>query len=372
MSIPRFGVEWQVPPVFDSFETGSIIAGLGQLARSRDIELRTVPLRESDADRFILRLTIEDLSTGSRRRMLFEPYDRADRFDLRALEAVDVYFKQTLDPRHLAGLPSHLAARIRPGGLTFGARLAGTRRLIAGASLLSATTLGVRALRRVSKRIRADLLQIAGTLHSREWERQGSDRVLPRVVFQTRLWMEEPDGHRAEINRFRVQLVESLRSAFGGGDLIGLLRTPMAERLAPDAILDRKVSRREYARQLRTSLVGVNSHGLDGSPGFKVAECLAAGMAIVSQPLAFELPEPLLPEVHYLPFDTPEECVRQCRSLLDAPELAKQMGQRNLEYYYRNVRPDAAARRLLAQSFADPGTGPDAIGLPGSCSGGTV
>jgi hypothetical protein len=157
---------------------------------------------------------------------------------------------------------------------------------------------------------------------------------------------------RQAVNRGRVEVVRALRAAFGGEDRVGLIRTEFAATEAPDALLARKVSRREYASQLKTSLISVNTHGLDGSPGFKVAESLAAGAAIVSQPFRFELPEPLLPDVHYLAFDEPEECVVQCRRLLQNPELAGRMRHANLSYYRRHVRPENHVRNLLARACA--------------------
>ncbi|MEJ2483221.1 MAG: glycosyltransferase, partial [Gemmatimonadota bacterium] len=151
--------------------------------------------------------------------------------------------------------------------------------------------------------------------------------------------------------RGRVEVVRALRAAFGGEDRVGLIHNAFAAAEAPDALLGRKVSRREYANQLKTSLISVNTDGLDGSPGFKIGESLAAGAAIVSQPLQFELPEPLLPDVHYLPFREPEECVSQCRRLLADPELAGRMRQANLGYYRRNVRPENHVRNLLNWGF---------------------
>ena len=95
----------------------------------------------------------------------------------------------------------------------------------------------------------------------------------------------------------------------------------------------------------------MNTDGLDGSPGFKLGESMAAGAAIVSQPFRFELPESLVPEVHYLPFVEPEECVAQCRRLLDDRALAERMRRANLAYYRRNVRPEAHVRNLLTWGF---------------------
>jgi hypothetical protein len=199
-----------------------------------------------------------------------------------------------------------------------------------------------------------DVLDIVSRLEVGQWERTAADPVLHEVVFQTRLWkpLDDSATGRRRINGERVEVVRALREAFGGSDRVGLIHSDFAAEQAPDALLTRKVSRSDYARQLRTSLISVNTDGLDGSPGFKLAESLAAGAAIVSQPLQFELPTPLQPEVNYLPFNTAESCVRQCRRLIDDRELAERIRTENLQYYRRYVRPEAFAGNLLERAFA--------------------
>jgi hypothetical protein len=78
---------------------------------------------------------------------------------------------------------------------------------------------------------------------------------------------------------------------------------------------------------------------------------LAAGAAIVSQPFHFELPEPLQPGINFLPFESPEECVQQCKRLLEDLDLAERMRSENLMYYRRYVRPEAYVRDLLDRAF---------------------
>lgn len=84
---------------------------------------------------------------------------------------------------------------------------------------------------------------------------------------------------------------------------------------------------------------------------FKMAEYLAAGLCIVSQPLKHELPVPLIEGVNYLPFRTPEECVAQCRRLASHPSESAQMRAANLEYYRRWVAPKATVSNVLLRSF---------------------
>jgi len=357
-SEPAYEVRWLVSPRHDALGASSVVAGLGALAGSGELRLHLAALRSATIEPHVFRFEVDDLASGETRRVALEVFDRADRFDRETLRDVDVYFKQTLDAGPVEDLPDEWRARVRPAGLTFATRVAGTRSLVARSALASCTAWalshgGRGTLRTALRRIREGV-DIAGTLPIEDWERSPADEVLHEVVYQTRLWPPEPghDVDRRAVNQGRIDMVRALRAEFGGPERIGVIHSDFAAAEAPDTLLSRKVSRREYARQLRTSLISVNTHGLDGSPGFKIGESLAAGAAMVSQPFRFELPEPLRPDVHYLPFTTPDECVTQCRRLLDDHDLAERLRSENLRYYHRFVRPEAHVRNLLAWAFA--------------------
>ncbi len=192
-------------------------------------------------------------------------------------------------------------------------------------------------------------------LANEDWQWAETDQVQARVVFQTRVWRSVRGDSPGDIrvNEERMEVVRALRRAFDFPDTIGLLDSMMAREIGPELLLSRKVPRSEYATQLRTSLVAVNSHGVHGSAGFKVAESLAAGCAIVSRPMLIELPVPLEPDVHYLTYDSAEECVDKCRYLLDNPKASNGMRERNRQYYRENVHPLSAARNFLRSVFSD-------------------
>lgn len=358
LQAPTYRVRWLVSPLHDAHGTSSFVAGLGVLTNSGCVNLTLEPLKSTQLEPHVMHLVVEELASGREREIAFEVFDRADRFDYETIRKVDTYFKQTLDRRYLADIPTQIRDRVKAGGLTFATCVAGTRRLVARSALASciahASSYGPRATPGAISRMLEDILNIVGTLQVSDWERSEADSLRGKVVFQTRLWRPSEDhgSDRKAVNRARLGVVRALRNAFGSGDQIGLIHSEFAASEAPDALLTKKVSRKEYARQLRTSLISVNTHGLDGSPGFKIGESLAAGAAIVSQPFKFELPIPLEPGVNYLPFDGPEECVQQCMRLLEDRDLAERMRSANMDYYHRNVRPDAHAMNILESAFA--------------------
>src|SRR5688572_10620540 len=104
---------------------------------------------------------------------------------------------------------------------------------------------------------------------------------------------------------------------------------------------------------LKSTAVGVNSHGLSDSSTFKLSEYLAAGMAIVSDHMKFELPEPLIEGVNYLAYESPKECVDRCRELISSPDRLLAMRSANREYFSRNLEPVNQVRYLLQETFDD-------------------
>ena len=355
---PRYTVRWLVSPRHRLEITSSLVTGIASLIRAGEVTLALEAMRTPDPMPHIIRWDIRETQSGQARRIAFDEFDRGDRFDPDTMAKVDVYFKRTYDAGPLAGLPDELRSKVRPSGLTFGCFSAGSRVLLGRVALASAVAhlrcFGVKGVRSGAALLFHNADQIQGLLHVSAYERQATDPLNDRVVFQTRIWPDEPDSDvdRRRVNDERLALVRALRAAFGTPDHIGLIHGDFAAQTAPHDLLSRKVSRAEYAHQLRTSLIAVNSHGLDGSGGFKIGESLAAGCALVSQPFRFEFSEPLLPGVHYLPFETPEECVAQCRRLLHDRSLANRIRKDNRDYYFRNIEPRVHARTLLRRAFA--------------------
>jgi len=60
---------------------------------------------------------------------------------------------------------------------------------------------------------------------------------------------------------------------------------------------------------------------------------------IISEPLAYELPEELVDGKNLLTFTNENECIAACQKLLDDQDLAAQMRNSNFDYYHRNVKP---------------------------------
>ena len=179
----------------------------------------------------------------------------------------------------------------------------------------------------------------------------------PRVLFMVGLWdpanvaLQEPSRvpEFEAINFTRSACIRQLRAALGDRFHGGAQRSAFARRYAPDTLLpDAQVSsKRRYLETVRDHPICVATMGLHGSNGCKLAEYVALSRAIVSEPLRYLVPGPFAPDSHYLPFESPEECVRQVMLLVERPTLRAQLMRNNWDYYNAWSRPVALATRVI-------------------------
>ncbi len=353
----QFHVLWKVYPQQDLIQMSGILSGLATLAQQRAISLSFEQM-----ERGVLRnhawmeLVVTHAASGSKRNVVIDYYDDEGRIIPSALEFSDYYFKRQFGPASRRAVGSDAAAKIVPLGLTIaGYSRTSWRPLLAAVRALPRT----REVRRptqdssVFRHILDDLRLWLSLPAPDAAVMKDSDIKEAHIVFQPRLWPTMPgSGDLFEVANYdRIATVRALKLAFPNERGIGLLTTGRARELASDLVLDSNVTTQQYHRQLRSSLLAVNCVGLSGSIGWKFAEYLAAGNAIVSQPISKEFLAPIEANVHYLPYASPEECVAQCHRLLNDRSLAARMSKINREYFQRWVNPPAHVSHLLKRVF---------------------
>ena len=86
-----------------------------------------------------------------------------------------------------------------------------------------------------------------------------------------------------------------------------------------------------------------------GSTGWKLAEYVAAGRAIVTEPLRYTLPGGFEEGKNYKTYTSPAQCEEQLRQLLADPAAILAMAQHNADYYQMWLRPEQQVRQALRQ-----------------------
>ena len=116
---------------------------------------------------------------------------------------------------------------------------------------------------------------------------------------------------------------------------------------------DKLTGKRAYLHRMQHTEICVASTGLHGSTGWKLAEYVAAGRAIVTEPLRYTLPGGFEEGKNYKTYTSPAECEAQLRQLLADPAAILAMAQHNAAYYQAWLRPEQQVR----QAVRPPGTG---------------
>ena len=353
----QFDVSLLISPSHSFFDGSGVLRGLADLARDRTIRLRLHKGGVFDPrHRALVRFDVAKPDQPAVRRVVIDLADRADYFSAPALAQVDVYFKRSLSRDFVATLSSDSQRRIKAYGLNLACLGFGAARWhVRAAAMVLAQRLAQRTLppRGAFAEFIATCRLATGLPGPAAFNAQAGMSSKPTVILQSRIWPPHlSTDDLLRVNDERIAIVQRLHSTFGGRFVGGILADSFSASVCPRDILVRRNRRRgSYLKLLTSAAVGVYVRGLSNAIAIKMAEYLAAGLCIVSEPIAHELPVPLIAGVNYLSFRTLEECTSQCEWLLSHPDESDKMRKANLEYYARWVEPKAHVHDLLSRSF---------------------
>ena len=177
----------------------------------------------------------------------------------------------------------------------------------------------------------------------------------PRILFLTQLWndhepdfSEEDNRERTYINQMRIDIIRALRERYGDSFIGGLNDNALSRTWAPDLIVPAEYTeRKRYLKLVHSCDICIGSMGLFESIGGKTGEYVAAAKAIVNERLHYQVTGNFEEGVHYLSFETVEECLAAVQKLVDDPALRLSMKQANAEYYRNYLRPDVLVKNTL-------------------------
>jgi hypothetical protein len=358
MAVHRFDVSLLISASHSFFDGSGVLRGMSDLARDGTIRLRLREGRIFDPrHRALVRFDVATADGRSVRRVVIDLADRADYFSAAALRQVDVYFKRSLARDCIESLSSDDRRRIKPYGLNLACLgFSAVQWHVRAAALLLAQRAAQRtplSLRDAIAEFTATCRLATGLPRPAAFAAQAMLPPKPIVILQSRLWPPHlSTDDLQQVNDERIAIVERLRATFGDRFIGGILADSFSESVCRPAILVHHHKRRgSYLKLVTSAAVGVYVRGLSNAIAIKMAEYLAAGLCIVSEPITHELPVPLIAGVNYLSFRTLEECISQCEWLLTHRVESERMRKANLEYYARWVEPKAHVHDLLVRSF---------------------
>lgn len=348
-------VDLLVTPKHTTFDGSGVLRGLSDLSKNGSIRLRVLSTDVFDPRHHTI-VFFEVTKGGASRKVAIDLADRADYFSQKFLDEVDVYYKRSFFREAIAKLPEAHQRKIKPYGLNLACLGWSAAGMHINATLRVLMHRLIGAERRPLKHAILEFIANGKLLHGlpspRAFEANG--HAGESIVYQTRVWPPEPSVDNLEqVNRDRISVCRALKSAFNGRFIGGIVHDDYSRTNCPEDLLVVQNKRRSaYVKLMRAARIGVYTRGLHNAIAIKMAECLAAGLCIVSEPFKFELPQPLVEGVHYLPFRSHDECVAQCEWLLANPAAATKMRAINFDYYLKWVEPRAHVNDLLLRAFA--------------------
>lgn len=254
--------------------------------------------------------------------------------DPTALEWCDVYGKINLD---IAGFKNYKVVAIGP---SFGIRLYS----LYGTLKMALVNL-LKAYNRIPDK-RKFLSDYKAQLNRPRFE----DYVfLPSsgsvVFFMASLWKQEPTT-----NIYRGNFITSCKQYsaidFEGGfaprtnkDISGF------EHLTTEG----RVSIADYLKKITSSILVFNTPAVKGCHGWKLAEYLCLGKAIISTPLSRDLPAPLVDETHVLLTDgTVDDITKKLNVLIIDSEKRWQLERNARDFFSTYLAPEKVIDRLLS------------------------
>ncbi|MBP8973524.1 MAG: glycosyltransferase [Anaerolineae bacterium] len=254
------------------------------------------------------------------------------------LDWCDIYAKINVDDRQI---PANYRHKVLPVGPSFGIKLWELPR-----TMLLAMTRYVRFRAFISH----PREYFAG--YYRQWRyRLPETAFVPGksqgnyIFFAGSLWKREPETNVYRANFIRVcSSLEQIQ--FEGGfaprtrnDIQGFEELTMVRRIPFD----------EYLTKLKSSAVAFNTPAVAGCHGWKLAEFLALGKAIISTPLTRTLPSPLEHGVHVHYVDGSPESIRQAVvDICHDDGYRRKLETNAREYYLTYLHPSQVMRRILS------------------------
>lgn len=321
-------MEFLVYPGFNAYYYGYYLRGLLDLGP--EVALRYTRSRFPRFGHHCLALV--HVESGKR---LFVSASDGPVVNQQALEWCNVYAKANLD---LGSVPGHLGERCMPIGPSFGIRQWswGAALALAGANGLRMGTWLERPREHLANYYRQRRYRLPMSAYCPQ------DSSPTDIFFAATAWRKE-----SATNRYRASFIEVCRDLpqvrFEGGfaprEDLPELRSLM---------LDRRYTLGEYLERLQRSAVVFNTPVVSSCHGWKLAEYLALGKAIITTPLSRELPAPLRhgEEIHTVS-GSPKSIRDAVERLVDDTGYRLRLEQGARAYFDLYLSPRRVMERIL-------------------------
>lgn len=118
-----------------------------------------------------------------------------------------------------------------------------------------------------------------------------------------------------------------------------------------DIIIERRISMRKYYNNLSKSLFVFNTPSVCGCHGWKLAEYLCAGKAIISTPLNNLMPDVFLNGREYIEVTSNEELYKAILNLRDNKSRVQELKKHAYDYFNNSLSPESVIKKIVFSLF---------------------
>jgi glycosyltransferase involved in cell wall biosynthesis len=282
------------------------------------------------------------LRRGAEERNIYIAADDMPELDPVALEWADVYGKVNLEP---SLVPPEGHAKVIPIGPSHALRLwdaRGSLRMAWRTARLGGKLTDTR------EHYRRFWLQTRRRLDDLAYEPEPAQDAY--VFYNGWLWAKHP-----EANAPRAEFMRVCRSLAPAVDFEGGFQ-PRRRNDVPeydDVIADRRYTLVEYLERIKRSTVVFNNPAAHHCLGWKLAEFLRLGKAIVTLPLSREMPAPIVHGEHVHVVDGTTTAIRDAvLSITSDAAYRRRLEQGARGYYLEHLAADRVIERLATTAFS--------------------
>ena len=282
-------------------------------------------------------------------------YDIPYYFSEFALKKCDYIFKRNYINEFVSPLENFTEAKILPFGLSFGVLSHNLKKwnIIKMAYFISILGLNLKLdkliLKRILKSVRTTFKHIEYVTNGRSLDlfNNYNPSTKLQVFYQVRCFPSIDAEDVKMIHNQRSSLIRLLKRGLGDYFVGGIVPSQIAYELFEDCITNEKTDPVSYLNLIKNSKICIYTKGLENSPARKLPEYLSQAKCIVAERFSTELPLPLEHGKNIMYFDTNEECLEICKSLLNNPSKINILSINARSYYEENILPENNLKRVL-------------------------
>lgn len=156
---------------------------------------------------------------------------------------------------------------------------------------------------------------------------------------------------RGEFMREGIRLMPHFEGGFFYNNKVGVVKEfpKYVEYLQDysDLISMKRISKWQYDKRNRKSWFVFNTPSVGGCHGWKLAEFLCEGKAIISSHLLNLMPGDFNSGMHYIEANTPDEMANAIVQLRDNKHLVQSLKKNAFQYFNHNLAPEVVMKRVF-------------------------